>query len=674
MPLSLCFNASGRGGLAHDTGRDPWSDSGMVINATLLALLEVVANETPKLARQLADNIGTAVQQSRHVVLRDAWTRRRRRFQMEFETSLSPRLAQARQGLDPFRRRVVNLDQLSLVDEHQALQDVGVNYAAKVCQEAFSTELFQLSNFFTALEGIQHGREPNWLRPALFAHAMAEALAGHDISAEQHYNFMQAASPALANALVPLYQALIARLREDKVAQMVSSSSPGRQTPRNLAALHERVESRPAHGAEETLLPGMRSQGLLNQLYARVLADPALTPPIKAELSKLQLAMERLSVIDPSLLRDQSHPAWRLINAVAAYGSTFTDAKDPRLQEFIAFLSQQTAALNQAPAPSVQQFDGLRRLIDAFIARQVRTLQNQPSAQELAKMARERQRPTWTQLVHDQLEAELTDVPISSSLRRFLTGPWVNAIVQRMVLDGEDAPSVQAHIDLVDELIDSLMPLPDEAAREQLRLRLPDLIRRLEVGMESVHFNPAQRSAVFNELMTLHGRVLRGKGLGVPSAQSAGGPDSQHDSRHHSRPSGQNSRLDAQSSLQGLLAERHSEFSSVWASADVDRSMLPTQPQGLQDGDAERADQRWLSHLHVGHWLHLMVHGHWRTSQLAWISEDGEFYLFVGQDENDRQSITRGALRQLYRSGLAINLEQEGVVERAIQALMHDLK
>jgi hypothetical protein len=132
--------------------------------------------------------------------------------------------------------------------------------------------------------------------------------------------------------------------------------------------------------------------------------------------------------------------------------------------------------------------------------------------------------------------------------------------------------------------------------------------------------------------------------------------------------------LDAQSSLQGLLAERHSEFSSVWASADVDRSMLPTQPQGLQDGDAERADQRWLSHLHVGHWLHLMVHGHWRTSQLAWISEDGEFYLFVGQDESDRQSITRGALRQLYRSGLAINLEQEGVVERAIQALMHDLK
>jgi hypothetical protein len=131
--------------------------------------------------------------------------------------------------------------------------------------------------------------------------------------------------------------------------------------------------------------------------------------------------------------------------------------------------------------------------------------------------------------------------------------------------------------------------------------------------------------------------------------------------------------LDAESSLQGLLAERHSEFGSVWASADVDRSMLPTQPQGLQAGEQTRADQLWIDSLQIGHWLHLMAHGQWRTSQLAWISEDGEFYLFVGQDEADRQSITRGALRQLYRSGLAINLEQEGVVERAIHALMHDL-
>ena len=149
----------------------------MAINATLLALLDVVAADLPRLARQLVDHLGAAVQQSRHVALRDAWTRRRKRFQMEFETSLSPRLAQARQGQDPFRRRIVSLDQLSLVDEHQALQDVGVNHAAKVCQEAFSTELFQLNNFFAALEGMQHGREPNWLRPALFAQAMAEALA-----------------------------------------------------------------------------------------------------------------------------------------------------------------------------------------------------------------------------------------------------------------------------------------------------------------------------------------------------------------------------------------------------------------------------------------------------------------------------------------------------------------
>lgn len=636
----------------------------MVSNDTLRALVDAVTADVPRLSRQLIDSIGACVQQTRHVLLRDGWARRRKRFQLEFETSLQPRLAQARRGIDPFRPKEVALHQLSLVDEHQALMDVGVNHAAKHCQEPFSNELYQLNTFFSALAGVQHGREPNWLRPTLFAQAMAEALAGNDLSAEQHYAFMQLASPALAEALAPLYQSLMAVLQEHKVAQLLTTAPTPRAPSTSLADLQERAEFTRQRDAVTTVLPGQRDRGLLSQIYQRLLTDPTLSAPVKGSLSKFQVALERLSLVDEKLLQDQQHPAWRLINAVAAYGSTFTNPGDHRLADFLAFLEEQTSALLNAPALSSQHFEGLRRLIDAFIARQVRASTVQPSAAELTKLARRKQRASWTSLVRDQLKAQLAGIAVSRSLRRFLTDTWVDAIVHSMVEHGEDSELAQSQIHLVDELIDSLMPLPDQAARDELRGRLPSLIRRLEIGLQSIQLAPEQSRDFFTELMALHGRVLSGKGLGVPTQSPVDAPESRY---------ARDSRLDPESSLQSVLAERHSEFGSVWATADVDRTLLPTQPQALQAGESLRPDQAWIASLHIGHWLHLMAHGQWRTTQLGWISEDGEFYLFVGQDEAERQSITRGALRQLYRSGLAINLEQEGAVERAIHALMQDL-
>ena len=61
------------------------------------------------------------------------------------------------------------------------------------------------------------------------------------------------------------------------------------------------------------------------------------------------------------------------------------------------------------------------------------------------------------------------------------------------------------------------------------------------------------------------------------------------------------------------------------------------------------------------------------TAQLAWVRDDGQLLLLVGQDENERHTITRRALAHLYRNGLAMNLEQEALVERAINTLMQDL-
>ena len=88
--------------------------------------------------------------------------------------------------------------------------------------------------------------------------------------------------------------------------------------------------------------------------------------------------------------------------------------------------------------------------------------------------------------------------------------------------------------------------------------------------------------------------------------------------------------------------------------------------------DAARADQLWIDSLQIGHWLHLMAHGQWRTSQLAWISEDGEFYLFVAQARHSFL-LQQGRVAVYLQAGLLRPQAVEGLTARATRDALEKL-
>ena len=249
-----------------------------------------------------------------------------------------------------------------------------------------------------------------------------------------------------------------------------------------------------------------------------MLDDPALAAPVKAQLARLQVAVTRLALEDATLLRDESHPTWRLINAIAAYAGGFADANDARLQEFLRFLEDQTAALVQSPQPSSQQFEYLLRLVDAFIARQARE-RSAPSEAELATLERERQSGAWLKLLREQLDELARRAGLGPHARRFLHARWSVLIVQAMVREGQDGVLVQRLLHWVDPLIDSLRERiairprggqirADDAARAELRLQLPALVSGIESLLEPLGLDPEQRQALMDALMKLHGRLM----------------------------------------------------------------------------------------------------------------------------------------------------------------------
>ncbi|MGM9483434.1 DUF1631 family protein [Roseateles sp. NT4] len=674
-------------------------------------LLDHALTEAGPLARDLLNSMQDELDaQPQHYPLREGWRKVRAHFVTDFEGKLIELLQAGRRGEDPLHRapaQLGGLESLSLVDEQQALQDVAIAHVTKAAEETSRAELHQIGNFFAALRGIARARErDNPLRPALFAHALHHALASSPLGAQAQYELMRIASAPLARALNRLYVQACATLRAADISDMVASHGRAQTDPlahQRLAAARgigmrptnhgtldglsrrvDAVNSRPqglvSHGPvtqRDPLAPApfVRSTGpdMLSRLYDQILADPRLLPPLKALLARLQIAVVRLARSDAMLLRRQDHPTWALLNRVAAHGMVFERADDPRLVEFLRFMEGEALLLVDAPTPTALLFQQVLARVDAHIDQQARQ-SSERNAVALAALEREQLRSDWRELIREQIDHQISGAPLGPRMHRFLQTAWVDVIVAAMVRHGRDSREAHAAMEIVDGVLDSLTTPRDLADREALRMRLPVLIESLVSGCDSIQLSEAKREPALSELMGQHARLLRGLPALDPAERRPAAPPAAAPS---AGAAGSAAPASADEIVRRLMEERDSQIPSHWLSADVDRGELPTVPVQLYNEhdspDARAALQRWIDSLQIGRWFHLFIQGDWHTAQIAWISEGRQFLLFVGRDSDERLPLTRRALEALLSNGLITALEDDNVVQRAVDTLMSDL-
>jgi hypothetical protein len=664
-------------------------------------LIDQAMTEAGPLARELLNGIQDELDGNpQHFPLRDAWRKGRPHVAADFEGRLIELLQAGRRGDDPLQRPSPTsgeLENLSLVDERQALQDVAIAHVSRTAEELSRSELHQIGNFYAALRGIARARErDNPLRPAIYAHALQQALAASPLAAQAQYELMRIAAQPLAQALQRQYAQACAALRAADISDMVASHGQVQtdplahqrlaasrgvgarpSTPGTLDGLSRRVDAAnsqplsfaatPPRGSEAPA-PFVRATGpdMLSRLYDQILADPRLLPPLKALLARLQIAVVRLARGDATLLRRQDHPTWALLNRVAAHGMAFGRADDPRFVDFLRFMEAEAQLLVDTPTPTAALFQQVLARVDAHIGQQARQ-SSERNAVALAALEREQQRGEWRQLLREQIEHQIRGAPLGPRMRRFLETVWVEVIVTAMVRHGRDSAEAQAAVEVVDAVLDSLITPRDRADREALQMRLPVLIERLQDGCDLVNLTPAKRESALNELMAQHARLLRG----LPAQDPA-------ERRPPPRPATVDSGVPAADEIvRRLMEERDSQVPSHWLSVDVDRGELPTVPVQLYNEhdspDARAALQRWIDGLQIGRWFHLFIQGNWHTAQCAWISEGRQFMLFVGRDADERLPLTRRALEALLANGLITALEDDSVVQRAVDTLMSDL-
>jgi len=107
------------------------------------------------------------------------------------------------------------------------------------------------------------------------------------------------------------------------------------------------------------------------------------------------------------------------------------------------------------------------------------------------------------------VSAMLGVTAVPPPVAKFLTETW-SQVLARVHGQGTGSAAWRDAVDVMNELIASVKPGIDPAERARLKGVLPDLLRKLQAGMDAVALDANKRKAVLDMLMVHHREIIVG--------------------------------------------------------------------------------------------------------------------------------------------------------------------
>lgn len=405
---------------------------------------------------------------------------------------------------------------------------------------------------------------------------------------------------------------------------------------------------------------------LVTRLFEALAADSQLPAAFRAVLSRLQIAVLRVCLLERAMLDDDAHPTWQLLDRIGEAAVGYSRSEDARLAAFQVFAGAVAEEMAGSAAPDTALFRrGLNR-IESFLAEQLQA-QLRGAHAAVDALQRAERREVLQQHLSRRLVDQMVPVRTTPAIRRFVTGTWAQVIAETMLRHGEQSEPTLTSLKTVDDLLWSLK-IPDHPqSRQRLIALLPGLLQRVRAGMETVSLAAAERQAVLNELMAVHTEALR------PGARVAGASGV----------------LTPEEIVQRMRDEVLTDAPArSFSDSVIDLSSMETVPVehlptgGDRGGDrvGDPADDRGhddpaqrVEALRTGMRQRIFLQGRWHRVQLLWRSDRSLFFLFAGESPARTHSITRRALERLSWAGLVQPLETKALVARAVDRMIRDM-
>ncbi len=384
---------------------------------------------------------------------------------------------------------------------------------------------------------------------------------------------------------------------------------------------------------------------VITMLFEFILDDYSLPDAMKALLSRLQIPMLKVAIIDKTFFSKNRHPARRLLNSLAQAAVSWNDAGD-------------------------RDSDNLYRKIESVIKRIMNDFHDDPAIfadlddefsvwweqeQRGAEVAEQRtnqvtrgkeQLRSAKQIVTEVLNSRLEKLEmVPEAVMELLEDGWKDVLLLNYLRQGPESDEWKDSLAIVDRLLWSVQPKTQYTERQELLRSIPELLRNLREKLNSISFDQHKMARLFKELQNCHIGCLRGgdataaKGPGTAPAKimQINFPDSQF-----------------LSGTSSFLADELSEYE-----------------ESTQDQYTQQAEN-----LEVGDWLEITDGTVKSRVKLSWKSNVSNAYIFVNRKGMKSLELTLQGLAKRLREGTInlIELPKAPIMDRALGAMLDALK
>jgi hypothetical protein len=371
----------------------------------------------------------------------------------------------------------------------------------------------------------------------------------------------------------------------------------------------------------------------LAEVFDFVFADQAIPMQMKVIIGRLQIPVLKAAMIDRDFFLSDQHPARRLVDTLAGASVAWSPEKGENDPLYLRIEHTVQRVLTEFEDDLALFVDLLREFTEfLFESEQQAQARVEPVAQK------EHKGETWEQalsqadeLIHERIQSLSKDQPLAPFLLPFLTTQW-RQVLAWASMDANTCHITHTHaVTTMEQLIWSVQPKTTSEQRRELVSVLPDMVRQLNLGLDTIEWNSKPRATFTRRLISTHTLAIR---LTQPAPLDTGSAALEEQ--------------DGRTALQQLDERRAARHFGAIDTFDA-------QAQGLQRGM----------------WFDVTIEEGTRVrSRLSWVSPMRSRLLFTNRDGFDAFVRSEREVAAMLRLGRMRVLDHEAIVGRAIDKIM----
>ena len=401
-------------------------------------------------------------------------------------------------------------------------------------------------------------------------------------------------------------------------------------------------------------------------LFDLIFDDDKVSSSIKGLVSRLQIPILKVAMVDQQFFADRSHPARRFLDSISGISIRWGQAVDEG-DPFYVQLSQLVERIQNTFAQDADIFATAITELAAFVTEhEAKEVEASRAIADIVQrkndeLISQRERQAVACEAAKSALAPLLANELPTAIEQFLLGHWCEVLQHHALASGTDsAPFVNAGR-IAKELVWSVAPKQEADERKRQAALLPKLVSGLNQGLEHIGASADARRVFMDALMDLNLAAIRGDKRApkqvpdVAASQAAVAPPP----------------------AEAPVAELHVTH-SVENGVRLEEDSLPERatPTNPTNSSAEdRAIRRRVKQLVRGEWVEFIGgDGQSRRERLSWISPNRSLFLFTNHASNCAISISPEALvHRLQMDTARLVGRDEPMFERALEGAIKAL-